>query len=473
MIPIVTPEEMAVVDAAACDPVEVLVARAGAAVARAAVELMGGMYGRRVVVVAGKGNNGADGRHAAGWLRRRGVRVTLIDAADAGRRHSPLPVCHLVIDAAYGTGFRGTWSATADHRRKGYRAPDPGQAPVLAVDIPSGVDGRTGEAGDGVLGARRTVTFAALKPGLLLGRGRTLAGQVTVSDIGLDAGPCAHAHLLTEADVAARLPPRPPETHKWRTAVWVVAGSPGMTGAAFLAARGAQRAGAGYVRLSSPAAGTDSGGEGAPVEAVRTALPAHHWADVVLGDLDRFHAVVVGPGLGRDPATTAEVRRLVDRSPVPVVVDGDGLAALGERPTGLVATTVVTPHDGEYARLTGHRPAADRLAAARQLAADSGATTLLKGSTTVVAEPGGEVLVSTTGGPALGTAGTGDVLSGVAGAMLAGGLPPALAAATAAYVHGRAGALGWPRGLVAGDLPDLLPAVFAQLLSHPVQPDHD
>jgi len=162
VIPIVTPEEMRAIDAAAPEPVEVLIDRAGAAVARLAREMMGGTYGRTVNVIAGKGNNGNDGRAAAARLRERGVRVRMFDAADCPPR---LPDADLVIDAAYGTGFRGEW-----------RAPRVGRAPVLAVDIPSGVDGLTGEACPGVLAADRTVTFAALKPGLLLGAGLALGG---------------------------------------------------------------------------------------------------------------------------------------------------------------------------------------------------------------------------------------------------------------------------------------------------------
>ncbi len=445
MIPIVTPEEMRAIDAAAPEPVEVLVARAGGAVTRSALDLLGGSYGRRVLVVAGKGNNGADGRRAARRLRRLGVRVTVVAA---GQPVAAVPY-DLVIDAAYGTGFRGSWSP-----------PAVGDAPVLAVDIPSGLDGLTGEAGGSILRARRTVTFAALKPGLVLGRGRELAGEVVVAGIGLDAKTAARAHLVTDADVGAWLADRPLEAHKWQMAVWVVAGSPGMTGAAHLAARAAQRAGAGYVRLSTPGAGA---GEGAPLEAVGTSLPAEGWADVVLAEIERFHAVVVGPGLGCDDASAEEVRRLVRRGELAMVVDGDGLAALGERPEGLRASTVLTPHDGEYARLMGHPPGPDRLEAARCLAATSGATVLLKGSTTVVARAGGDVLVTTTGTSRLATAGTGDVLSGVIAALLAAGLDPAMAAAGGAHLHGRAAGLGWPRGLVAGDLVDLLPPAFDQL----------
>lgn len=448
MIPILTPEEVRAADAAAADPVEVLVTRAGGAVARGAVELLGGTYGRRVVVLAGKGNNGADGRDAARRLRRRGARVTVVDA---GAPPPAVPGCDLVVDAAYGTGFRGEW-----------HSPDTGGAPVLAVDIPTGVDGRTGAAGAGVLAAELTVTFAALKPGLVLGAGRALAGQVRVADIGVRVEELARAHLVTGDDVASWLPVRPADSHKWRSAVWVVAGSPGMTGAASLAVRGTQRAGAGYVRLSTPGG---EPGTGAPVEAVGVPLPSEGWAERVLAGLRRFRAVVVGPGLGRGPDTDAEVGRLVERCPVPLVVDGDGLHALGPRPSGLPPTTVLTPHDGEYAALAGAPPGPDRLEAARALAAGTGAVVLLKGSTTVVAQPDGAALVSIAGDPRLATAGTGDVLSGMIGALLAEGVAPLPAAAAAADVHGRAAALGWRRGLVAGDLPDLLPLAFDHLLA--------
>jgi hydroxyethylthiazole kinase-like uncharacterized protein yjeF len=441
MIPVLTPEEMAAVDAAAPEPVEVLIERAGAAVAREALDLLEGAYGRRVVVVAGKGNNGNDGRAAAARLRRRGVRVAVVDAADAPRR---LPASDLVVDAAYGTGFRGTWDA-----------PDPGDSPVLAVDIPSGVDGVTGEAAGAVLAAERTVTFAALKPGLLFGRGPELAGDVRLADIGLDVGD-ADTTLVEDEDVAGWMPVRSREAHKWQAAVWVVAGSPGMTGAATLATRGAQRIGAGYVRLSTPGGEVGAG----PLEAVGTPLPADGWATEVLDGVDRFAAVVVGPGLGREEGTAAEVRRLVAGCPVPLVVDGDGLAALGEHPT-VPSSAVLTPHDGEFSRLTGGPPGADRIAAVAGLARSAGCTALLKGSTTAVAAPEAGVFLVTAGDARLATAGTGDVLSGAIGGLLAQGLDPARAAAAGAHLHGRAARLGPMRGLVAGDLPDLLPAALA------------
>ena len=442
MIAILTPEEMKAVDAAAPEPVDVLIHRAGGAVARVAVDMLDGAYGRRVVVIAGPGNNGADGRDAAQRLERRGARCTVLDPKDLP---DALPRADLVIDAAYGTGFHGEWDP-----------PDVGDVPVLAVDIPSGVDGTTGHADGHVLWAERTVTFAALKPGLLFADGAEHAGEILVADIGLDVS-SSRAHLLTDDDVAELLPERAADAHKYHAAAWVIAGSPGMTGAATLATRAAQRAGAGYVRLSTP------GGDGrdAPTEAVGRSLPAGHWAGEVLDDLGRFKALAVGPGLGR--GSDEDVRRLARECPVPLVIDGDALTALGQDLDGLAEQVVLTPHDGEYARLVGHAPGRDRLQAARHLARAASATVVLKGEAMVVASPEGGVLVAANGDARLATAGSGDVLTGIAVALLAQGLEPFVAAGCAAFLLGAASELGWRRGLVAGDLPGLLPAVLDAL----------
>lgn len=442
---------MRAVDRAAPEPEAVLVERAGSAVARAALSMLGGAYGRRVVVVAGKGNNGADGRVAADHLRRRGVRAEIIDAGDQPER---LPASDLVIDAAYGTGFRGD-----------YAAPDPAGAPVLAVDIPSGIDGLTGEAQEGAVRAIATVTFAALKTGLLLGAGFEHAGRVSVADIGLDVSR-ATIGLVEAPDVAAWLPARERNSHKWKSAIWMIAGSPGMTGAADMAARAAMRVGAGTVRLGVP------GHPPAPrfPEVVGRWLPEEGWdEDVVAGGLERVKAVVMGPGLGRSDATAAAVRRLVARTEAPVVLDADALFALGslDDPARFLRNrpgpTVLTPHDGEFSRLTGCPPGPRRISAVRHLAFTTGATVLLKGSTTIVADPAGDVLLTTAGDARLATAGTGDVLAGVIGAFLAQGLDAPHAAAAGAFVHGTAAGLGWRRGLVAGDLLDLLPAALNQI----------
>jgi len=445
---------MKAIDAASPEPVDVLVARAGAAVARVALKMLGGGYGRRVVVVAGRGNNGADGRAAAVRLRWAGVKVVLFDAAEAP---AILPRADLVVDAAYGTGLRIS---------TGYRAPDPAGAPVLAVDIPSGVDGLTGEATPGAARAERTVTFAALKPGLVLSPGIEHSGAATVVDIGLAAG-AGLMGLVEESDVSEWLPVRTRETHKWMSALWIAAGSPGMAGAAQMAARAAMRAGAGTVRLGVP--GTHV--EPRFLEVVGRALPGDGWAQAVLDDMDRAKALVVGPGLGRGESTSDEVRRLIANATVPTVLDADALWALGSLDTAAPllrarrADTVLTPHEGEFRRLTGAAVPADRVAATSALASATGATVLLKGSTTVVAGPDGRVLFCTAGDQRLATAGTGDVLAGMVGAFLAQGVGATEAGAAAAFVHGAACHLGWRRGLVAGDLPDLVPAVLDRLPS--------
>ncbi len=452
MLPIVTPEEMAVIDAAAPVPSEVLIERAGAAVAWAALRMMGGAYGRTVNVLCGKGNNGADGRVAARRLAAKGVRVRIFDVPS----YPPvLPAADLVIDAAYGTGFHGRWSP-----------PDVRDTPVLAVDIPSGVDALTGDIAGDVLAATHTVTFAALKPGLLTPPGSALAGELELADIGLEVG-WVRAHLVQAADIVGWWPERDEYAHKWRSAVRVVAGSSTMTGAPRLVAQAAMRTGAGMVHLSIPGMTLAD----APIEVVQRPLPSTSWAGAALASLDRFHSIVVGPGLGRSDDTAANVRKLVVEAPLPMVIDGDGLFALGWSAEGATTllrrrptATVLTPHDGEYTLLSGSQPGIDRMVAARRLAADSGCTVLLKGAATIVADPDGAALVVTAGDARLATAGTGDVLSGIIGALLAGGMKPLHAAAAAAWVHGQAGRRGLRHGLVAGDLPDLIPAVLEDLL---------
>jgi NAD(P)H-hydrate epimerase len=454
VIPIVTPEEMRAVDAAAPEPVDELIDRAGRATAKVALEMLGGAYGRVVAVIAGGGNNGNDGRTAGEYLTRRGVKVRVIDAAACP---PVLPPCDLVIDAAYGTGFRGSWVGPQIRTLANDRPL------VLAVDIPSGVDALTGAADDGVLAADRTVTFQALKPGLLFGVGRALRGEITLVDIGLDVSG-ADQHLLGSDDVAAWLPARRTDAHKWQGAVRVVAGSPGMLGAGRLCAQAAARAGAGLVALSSP--GIDPG---ARSEIIQRRIPAAAFADDVLDDLDRFGSLAIGPGLGRHDDTVTSVRRLIAEAVLPVVVDGDGIfaAASGDGAQALLRSrtgpTVITPHDGEYAVLTGGPPGADRVAATRALAADLDAVVLLKGPTTVIADAAGAVLVVDHGDERLATAGSGDVLTGMIAALLAADVEPLMAAGAAAWLHADAARRGPSRGMLAGDIVDLIPLALAGL----------
>jgi NAD(P)H-hydrate epimerase len=303
---------------------------------------------------------------------------------------------------------------------------------------------------------------------LLLGVGPEHSGVVTLVDIGLGAlvDEAASAWLVTDADVARLWVARPRNAHKWQSAVQVVAGSPHMHGAPWLVGRGAFRAGAGYVRVGIP--GAPPGGGLPPGEQVAVALPAHGWDREVGAGLDRVQALVVGPGLGPDQAS--EVAGLLGVAAVPAVVDADGLGALGNLDAAAAvlrsrqAPTVLTPHEGEYARLVGKPPGADRIGDVREVAARTGAVVLLKGSPTIVASPEGRALVVNAGSSRLATAGTGDVLSGVIGAFLARGLPALEAAALAAHTHGRAAGRGAAEGLMASDLPDLIAAWLSEVV---------
>ncbi len=452
---VLTRDEMRAADAAALDTVshETLVTRAGTAVAHAALRLLGGAYGRRVVVVAGKGSNGADGRVAAAVLARRGARVRVVEAAGAGAG-TDLPCCDLVVDGAYGTGFRGSYDAP--------RAP--AGAVTLAIDVPSGVDADSGEAPGDAVSADRTVTFAALKPGLLQGEGARLSGTVEVADIGIGF-PTPRVLLMEDADLAL-VPPRPRQVNKWTTAVGVAAGSPGMEGSAILCTRGAMAAGAGMIRLGTPGDPPAAW----PTEAVRMHLPMEGWAGAFLEATAKCRAVVIGPGLGTGAAAAEEIRAVIAAVPVPLVIDADALSALGDVAAARTllekrsGPSILTPHDGEYARLAGSAPGDDRVAAARRLAEATGAVVLVKGPLTAVAGPSGtvpDVLLAAAGGPALATAGSGDVLSGIIGAFCARGLGSLEAAGLAAHVHGRAASFGPAQGLVSGDLPELVARVLS------------
>lgn len=442
MRPIVTPDLMRVVDAAAPEPVEVLVDRAGRALARTAVSMMGGTYGRRVVVVAGPGNNGADGRAMAHHLGRRGVRCVVFDAASPP---DVLPRCDLIVDAAYGTGLSRPFSFPSFDTT----------IPVLAVDIPSGVNGLTGEATGLPASASTTLTFAALKPGLLFEPGRSLSGRVEVADIGLEVGSTG-VDLVAADDVVDWIPQRSPDDHKWRSAVRMISGSAGMTGAAHLASRACMRSGAGYVQLATPGLDHD---QGSPTEAVGLKLPARGWGDDSVAGLERFRAMLVGPGIGRNSVPDLLVAASAD---IPLVVDGDALVpAVLDRLRRREHPTVVTPHDGEWRRLGGP-DGPDRIAAAKEFAVINRVVTLRKGPTTVVADPSGEVLVVANGTNALATAGAGDVLAGMILAMIARGLDAFRAAASSAFIHAEVGRRGGP-GSVAGDLPDLIPIVIGSL----------
>jgi NAD(P)H-hydrate epimerase len=478
MEPIVTPAEMAEADRrtiAAGTPVEVLMERAGRSVAWAVRRSFDGVYGRRVVVVCGKGNNGGDGVVAARVLAGWGVRVDvarLTDPPDDAALGRMLSRADVLIDAMYGTGFTGTLDGTA-----ALVAACSADLHTVAVDIPSGIDGQTGAESGVAVHATATVTFAARKPGLVFEPGRSHAGTVHVADIGIDVGPVT-LDLIEERDARAWLlgHERPPNTNKWQSGVLVVGGSGGMTGAPRLVSEAAMRAGAGIIWCGMP--GREAAARAGGSEIITKALPATDdgalaGLEDLLSSVDRFRALAVGPGLGTADATRAAVRELVAKAAVPIVLDADGLNAfagdatkLRERP----GPTVLTPHEGEYARLAGEPVGPDRVNAARRLAALSGAVVLLKGPATVIAAPDGRAALNPTGGPELATAGSGDVLSGIIAGLIARGLSAFEGAAAGAFLHGRAGDVAGHTGLIASDLIAALPRTLADLTSSPREP---
>lgn len=461
MIPVLTPAQMRDADAAAIDAVgggDIFIQRAGHAVARVAKTMLGGCYGKRVSVIAGKGHNGDDGKVAARWLTEWGALVSVVSADDAAGMFIDSRSADLVIDAAYGIGFRGSWTP-----------PIVFDVPVLAVDVPSGLNCLDGTVEGGVLVADRTVTFAFVKTGMLLGDGPSLCGEIDVVDVGIDALDDVTTFLVEMNDVAMWLPPRDRSAHKWNSAVRVVAGSAGMGGAASLVSAAAMRAGAGMVHLSwrgTPESITP------PTEVVGHVLPEQHWATYLATDIARFGSLVIGPGLGRGDDIGTEVREVLTRCDIPVVIDGDGIAACID-PTGghsvlhaRTSPTILTPHDGEFATLGGDVHEPNRIYATQELASRTGCTILRKGPTTIIAEPDGSVYVVVTGDERLATAGSGDVLSGIIGAFLARGVSAPEAGAAAAFVHGMAGSTAAIEGTIARDVVALISDVLSEVTAH-------
>ncbi len=390
---------------------------------------------RRIQLHAGGGANGGDGRIAADVLRAQG-RELVDERPD------------VVIDALLGTGLKG---APREETAGLIEAINGAGVPVLAVDIPSGVNASTGEIGGAAVRADVTVTMHGRKVGLAVAPGRFHAGEVAVADIGLEQAETEHR--LVTPEILAEVPRRSPRDNKYTAGhVVVVGGSRGMTGAASLAARAAFRADAGYVTLVAPA-------ESIPVletlvlEAVKRPL------EQISEAVERAGALAVGPGLGRGEEAKALVGRLLEEAEVPAVVDADAL--FGLEPGEWAAPRVLTPHEGELARLLGRESkevAAHRLAAVREAAETFRCVVVLKGEDSLVAAPGAGVLVCALGLPSLSTAGTGDVLTGVTAAFLAKGMEPQRAAAAACAAQQLASREAAQRyGMVAGDVVEALP----------------
>jgi ADP-dependent NAD(P)H-hydrate dehydratase / NAD(P)H-hydrate epimerase len=480
--PLYTAAEMRAAEEAYEGPTLELMERAGTAAAEAVLRHY--PDARRIAIWCGGGSNGGDGLVVARKLReaRRDVEVRLAVPkekfqGDAGEmlgqaRESGVPFgsggeADLVVDAVYGTGFSGAPRRTAVRLLEELKALS---APVLSLDVPSGVDASTGEAAAPAVTAERTVTFHALKVGHVVAPGRFHAGEVEVADIGLPSSETRHSRV--SPDILELVPRRGPKDNKYTAgSVLVIGGSTGLTGAPSLTAEAALRSGAGYVAACVPAS-LNVVFEQRLVEVVTRPCPDEDGvmrieaADVVLEAAERADAIALGPGIGRRDDVRALVGFLLDRLEKPVVLDADALWALVgnlDWVFGREAPTVLTPHAGELGRLLGRDSkwvSAHRLDAAQAGADDVGATVLLKGADTLVASPGRGVLVCDLGNPGLATAGTGDVLTGIVAAFLAKGMEPRLAAAAAAAAGGVAAGLAAElrgvAGLIASDVVESL-----------------
>jgi ADP-dependent NAD(P)H-hydrate dehydratase / NAD(P)H-hydrate epimerase len=510
---VLTAAQMRAVDLAARDrfgiPTLLLMENAGRGLAEVVVRRA--PAGPDVRVVCGAGSNGGDGfvaaRHLA--LAGAGVRVLLAappdkiagDAAEMFRALGAVPAvavedlsaaaepewaralagATVVVDALLGTGLRADVRGAA---AAAIAAMNAAAAPKIAADIPSGLDADSGRARGGSVQAAVTVAMGARKLGLVLDP-QAGAGDVEVAALGVPIAPPAElgpfCYWLEEADVGPLLPRRAPGAHKGTAGhLLVIAGAPGKTGAAALVGRAAMRAGAGLVTVASTAAG-QAALDAKVIEVMTARYAAGDDADAGSFDavtelVSRPHvrALAIGPGIPTGPGTRELVRRLVAELALPAVVDADGLNLLGDQAAALLAAApaprVVTPHPGEMARLAGIATAdveRDRLQVARAFAARSRAVVVLKGARTLVVAPDGTAFVNPAAEPALGTAGSGDVLTGVLAALVVQGVEPFAAARAAVYLHGVAGADAarvWGQtGVVASDLPDAVAAARARL----------
>ncbi len=521
MIPVLTGDQMRGADRRAIEglgiPGSVLMENAGRAVADAVRARF--PFARRPLFLCGKGNNGGDGFVAARRLLDLAPRVLLVgprsavkgearakmealegaggrievveSAADWSRLIEDRNV-DLIIDAILGTGLREAPSGLTAHVIAAVAAwASSSCLPVVAVDVPSGLSSETGAIGWESIRATLTVCLQAPKRCHALPAASERCGEVWVTDIGIPRTVLAEAGSrlgwIESSDVAALYPVRPSASHKGTYGhLLVIAGSVGKTGAAVLAATAALRSGVGLVTVATPAPAQPTVALGRP-EAMTEPLASTPEGTLAAEGVERAlalaierDAVVLGPGLG----ASDDVRRFVDgfvlRCPVPLLIDADGLNALASLIGGPAATlarrrfpTVITPHPGEMARLSG-TTAADvqdhRLETAEAFARASGAVVVLKGHRTIVARPDGESGVNPTGNPGLAKGGTGDVLAGVAGALLARGGEAWSAACAAVYLHGLAGDRAVARigmeGLLAGDLSDEVPATLRSLVAH-------
>jgi hydroxyethylthiazole kinase-like uncharacterized protein yjeF len=455
--PLLTAEETRAAEEAYQGSLDELMERAGTAVADVVLRSFPG----RVTVVCGRGNNGGDGKVCARVLAAAGREVHVVDGV------GDLGTPDVIVDALLGIGLR---DAPREDAARMIELINASGRPVVAVDVPSGVNASTGEVPGVAVQAAVTVTFGSAKVGLAVAPGRFHAGSARVAPIGLR--PREHEHALVPASALMDVPRKRADSTKYSAGtVLVVGGSRGLTGAPMLAALAAFRADTGYVAVAAPES-TLPVFETRLLEVVKRPLPEDaagrllpRSLDGILAAAERAHAVAIGPGLGRSEGTVELVRLLLEQLDLPVVLDADALWEL--EAFARSAPTVLTPHSGELARLLGadaREVDAHRLASVRRAASLFGAVVLLKGADTLVAAPREGVLVCDYGTPALATAGSGDVLTGIVAAFLAKGLEARLAAAVGAVAHGVAAELLEPQqGAVASDL---LPTLQLALAGH-------
>lgn len=525
---IVTPQQMRGLDRATIQERGILgrllMERAGIAAAAAVRNLLGAAGpDPLVVILAGKGNNGGDGLVVARLLGEAGIRTRTFllapggelcgDAADNWVRllKGRLPLVELtgedglagleaalaeasvIVDGIFGTGLRGAVQGLPGKvielvNRSGRRSDQPR---VLAIDIPSGLDGGTGEVAGEAIRADWTVTMGLVKTGMVRGRGLDLCGRITVADLGFPSDLIreieSDQEVIDSEELARLLPPRRTSSHKGDYGrLLLIAGSPGMTGAAALAARAALRAGAGLVTVGVPRSLAPIL-EDLVVEAMTLPLPETPEGTLspeALGPILKFcagiDAVALGPGISRDRATGRLVRGLIRRCPVPLIVDADGLNLIARHPRLLKkspSSLILTPHPGEMSRLTGQSKEellADREGAALGFARKYNLTLVLKGAGTLIAAPSGPLWINLSGNPGMATGGSGDILTGLIAGLRVQGLNDSAAARIGVLAHGLAGDRAARRrgmmGMLPSDLLEEIPAVFNRLFPRNLPP---
>lgn len=510
-VKVVTAEQMQNIDRRTIEEYGIpgldLMERAGLGVFRAIEKVLGELTGKRVVIFCGRGNNGGDGFVVARYLFRRGAWVEIyllgereqvkgdaqvnldrvlnlgleVKSITGGKQLPRSLEADLIVDAIFGTGIRGAVRGLA---AEVIEVINQAGAPVVAVDIPSGLNTDAGAVEGPCVQAQVTATMALPKRGLLLSPGREQAGRVEVVDIGVPPEAIAaegiQVELLEESDMASLLPARPPHAHKGDFGrVVVIAGSVGMTGAAALTCQAVMRSGAGMAILGLPESLNDLM-EVKLTEVMTRPLPETEERTLSLRAespiwelLEWADVLAIGPGLSRHPETKTLVKRVLSRVELPTVVDADGLNALADD-VGMLAKVkadmVLTPHPGELSRLIG-RSAQEidslRVEVAQEAAQGLGVVLVLKGSPTVIATPDGAAFISPTGNAGMATAGSGDVLTGAIAGLMAQGLNVLDAVRLGVFLHGLAGDLVAERrgqwGLIAGDLVEALPEAMVRL----------